>query len=181
VNAVQVTLQPDSESGIIVAVDLSEAINTAFLETRNAAVTTTATARDAVTRALECGRLLNRQKASLARGAWQTWLAEHCPEISAPTARRYMSLARSHVSVIEDTAGLRKAYLATGILSETPRIRPAPDANTPAVTFVRGLDDFRRWYHRRTEELPLDRWTPEARRLLRNELVWFKKLYDRLA
>ncbi len=27
-------------------------------------------------------------------------------------------------------------------------------------------------------DLPLAKWTPEARRLLRNELTWFKKLHD---
>jgi hypothetical protein len=28
---------------------------------------------------------------------------------------------------------------------------------------------------------PMTKWTPEARRLLRQELTWFKNLYDDLA
>ncbi len=93
-----------------------------------------------------------------------------------------MRLAKqSHGGVLENAAGLRQAYLATGVLPESPRTRGAPHANDPTVSFVRGLDHFRRWFHQRTDELPLDKWTPEARRLLRNELMWFKKLHDSLA
>jgi len=164
------------------ALNLASQINAAFAEAHaNAAVATT-NARLAVSRALECGELLNRQKESLAHGEWQLWLAEHCPNVSGATARRYMRLAkRSHDHSLEDAGGLRQAYLATGVLPESPRTRREPNANTPTVTFVRGLDLFRRWFHQRTDELPLEQWTPDARRILRNELTWFKKLYDRLA
>lgn len=49
------------------------------------------------------------------------------------------------------------------------------------IQFTKGLDQFRRWYHRRTDDTPVAKWTPEARRLLRQELTWFKNLYDDLA
>lgn len=168
---------PDS-----LVVDLSAEINAAFAEARTTAAAATTNAKQAVACALECGRLLNRQKESLPHGEWQPWLAAHCPDISAPTARRYMRLAkRSHDHSLDDAVGLRQAYLATGVLPESPRTRREPDANDPTVSFVRGLDQFRRWFHRRTDEQPLEKWTPEARRLLRNELTWFKKLYERLS
>ncbi len=163
------------------AIDLSAEINAAFASARTHAAAATASANDAVTRALECGRLLNQQKAAMPHGAWQPWLATHCPEICAATARRYMLLAkRARERFLDDGAGLRQAYLATGVLPAAPRASREPDVNTPTVTFVRGLDQFRRWFNRRTDECPLDQWTPDARRLLRNELAWFKKLYDRL-
>jgi hypothetical protein len=171
-------MTPDST----LALNLAPEINAAFSEASATAATATLNARQAVARALECGRLLNLQKDALPHGAWQDWLAAHCPVISAPTARRYMRLAKqSHEGVLENAAGLRQAYLATGVLPESTRTRREPNANDPTVSFVRGLDHFRRWFHQRTDELPLDRWTPEARRLLRNELTWFKKLHDRLA
>jgi hypothetical protein len=66
-------------------------------------------------------------------------------------------------------------------LPDCPRQRREPDANTPTVTYVRGLDQFRRWFHQRIEEEPLSKWSPQARHLLRNELAWFKKLHDDLA
>ena len=164
------------------AVNLAAEINAAFADARTKAAAATTDARQAVTRALECGRLLNRQKETLAHGAWQPWLAAHCPDISFPTARRYMKLSKhSHETLLADAAGLRQAYLATGVLPDTPRHRPAPDADTPTVGFVRGLDLFRRWFNTRIEQEPLARWTPEARRLLRNELIWFAQLHDRLA
>lgn len=163
-------------------VDLSAQINAAFHDARATAATATTSAKQAVVRALECGRLLNLQKDALPHGEWQPWLAKNCPAISAPTARRYMRLAkRSQAHSLEDVAGLRQAYLATGVLPDSARTRREPGANAPTVSFVRGLDQFRRWFNRRTDDLPLARWTPEARRLLRQELAWFKKLHDDLA
>ena len=164
-------------------IDLSASINAAFATARSAADSATNEARAAITAAVQCGDLLTRQKASVPHGTWLDWLAAYCPAISAETARRYMRLSkRSQVTDLTDATSLRQAYLATGVLPEPPpRDSNTPDANAPLVTFTRGLDQFRRWYHRRTDELPVAKWTPDARRLLRNELVWFKKLHDDLA
>jgi len=166
----------------VLPMDLSFSINAAFAAARAAAGSATEHAARAVAAAVECGDLLVRQKASLPHGGWLPWLAAHCPQISAETARRYMRLAkRSRVTDLTAASSLRQAYLATGVLPDTrPRDAAAPDATAPVITFTRGLDQFRRWYHRRTDELPLAKWTPEARRLLRNELAWFKKLHDEL-
>jgi hypothetical protein len=164
------------------SLNLAPEINAAFSEASATAAAATLNARQAVARALECGRLLNLQKDALPHGTWQDWLAAHCPAISAPTARRYMKLAKhAPDTVLEDAAGLRQAYMATGVLPDSPRQRREPDANTPTVNYVRGLDQFRRWFHQRIEEEPLSKWSPQARRLLRNELAWFKKLHDDLA
>lgn len=176
------TAAPDTQ-GAMLSIDLSASINAAFATARTAADCATNEARAAITAAVQCGDLLTRQKASVPHGTWLDWLAAHCPDISAETARRYMRLSkRSQVTDLTDATSLRQAYLATGVLPEPPpRDNDNPDANAPVVTFTRGLDQFRRWFHRRTEEKPLAKWTPEARRLLRNELSWFKKLHDDLA
>jgi hypothetical protein len=164
------------------AVNLSAEINAAFLDANGKAVKATETARQAVTRALECGHLLNRQKAAIGHGRWQQWLAVNCPSIAFPTARRYMKLARRvGAAGVSDAAGLRQAYLATGVLTAGPRDHKAPGAECPTVSYVRGLDQFRRWFHRRIAEVPVEHWTPEARRMLRNDLAWFKRLHDQLA
>ena len=176
-------LGPLPSAALPLCIDLSASINAAFTTARTAADSATNEARAAITAAVQCGDLLTRQKASVPHGTWLDWLAAHCPDISAETARRYMRLSkRSQVPDLTDATSLRQAYLATGVLPEPPPSDDdtTPDANAPLVTFTRGLDQFRRWFHRRTEEKPLAKWTPEARRLLRNELAWFKKLYDDL-
>ena len=179
-------LPPDNATsapqGALLNFDLSASINAAYLAARAAADNATDQARAAITSAVECGNLLLRQKASLPHGAWLPWLAQYCPDISAETARRYMRLSkRSQVTDLTDATSLRQAYLATGVLPEPPpRDNDTPDANTPLVTFTRGLDQFPRWFHRRTEDKPLPKWTPEARRLLRKELTWFVNLHSEL-
>jgi hypothetical protein len=172
------TTPPDPSA----AVNLSAEINAAFHEAHSMAGSATLTARQAVTRALECGHLLNRQKAAIGHGRWQQWLAANCPAISLPTTRRYMMLARrAGTAGLTDAKGLRQAYLATGVFTTPPHRRRSPGATSPTVCFVRGLDQFRRWFHRRTTELPLDRWTPEARRSLSHELKWFARLHAQLS
>jgi hypothetical protein len=86
---------------------------------------------------------------------------------------------RSHLTALQDATSLQQAYLATGVLPESPRERN-PSPNDPTVTFTRGLDQFRRWFNRRTEELPLEKWSPESKRILRNELAWFERLHREL-
>ena len=182
-SAIALEVLPPATPGALLSIDLSASINAAFATARSAADSATDQARAAITAAVQCGDLLTRQKASIPHGAWLAWLADHCPAISAETARRYMRLAkRSQETDLTDAASLRQAYLATGVLPEPPAPSASlPDAETPVITFTRGLDQFRRWYHRRTDEKPLEQWTPEARRLLRNELAWFVKLHGDLA
>jgi hypothetical protein len=173
----------DHDGGNVLSIDLSAAINAAHATATTVANQVSDKARQAIAAAIECGELLNRQKGSLSFGGWLPWLAIHCPEISVATARRYMRLSkRSGLIDLTNSANLHQAYFATGILSE-PASREAaqPDANTPVIKFTKGLDQFRRWYHRRTDDTPVAKWTPEARRLLRQELTWFKNLYDDLA
>jgi hypothetical protein len=164
-----------------VAVNLSAAINVAFDEARVLATNARADARQAVVRALECGRLLSAQKAALTHGGWLPWLAVYCPGISPGTAQRYMRLAKRHgVAGIMDATGLRQAYLVTGVLPESRRTRSEIDPKTPTISFTRGLDIFRRWLNQRTRELPVERWTPDARWAVRHEIAWIKRLYDQL-
>lgn len=174
---------PAPSLGSVVSINLAVPIKIAFAAAHQSAQSATDHARNAITNAVDCGQLLARQKASLPHGAWLEWLAQHCPEIAAETARRYMRLAkRSQETDLTDAVSLRQAYLATGVLPQpAARGDETPSVDAPIITFTRGLDLFRRWYHRRTDELPLEKWTPRARQILRNELTWFKKLHDQLA
>ena len=164
-----------------VPLNLAGSINAAYAQAGAQATDAKQNARIAVERALECGQLMTRQKRALPHGAWQTWLATNCPTISAPTARRYMMLARrAPHSELTAAGGLRQAYLATGVLTVSKKSRQKQSATTPIVTFTRGLDQFRRWYHTRTENNPISKWSAQSRRLLQTELSWFKKLHDDL-
>jgi len=83
------------------------------------------------------------------------------------------------VSLLKDASSIRQAYIATGILPEPPKRELVKEETpeTPTVTFIRPLDRFRCWYNRRTEELPLKQWTPQMKRIMRNELRWFALRY----
>lgn len=161
--------------------DLSVEINVAATAVSDIAQEIRRDVRELVRRVVVCGELLIRQRAALPHGTWQVWLREKCPDISESTARRYMRLARAQgMTASCQVRSLRHAYLLTGVLPQARRPR-TPQPHAPRITFTRGLDEFRRWFHRRTDDRPLKLWSPRARMALRNELRWFKNLFDELS
>lgn len=165
-----------------IQINLTEQIREAFQDANRLATNARGVASEAVAKAIHCGQLLLQQKESLGHGSWLQWLDANVPEISEWTARRYMALAkRAHVSDLNDTATVRQAYLATGILPSPAATEAGPpDPNKPWVRYVRFLDGFRLWFNRRVDTDPLDTWPENARRVLKNELRWFAELYERL-
>lgn len=135
----------------------------------------------AVSKAMECGQLLLQQKQSIGHGSWLGWIDTNLPEITDRTARRYMALAkRTHVSDLNDSATVRQAYLATGILPMPVEKSNKPDPNKGWVKYVRFIDGFRLWFNKRMEDDPLETWPENARRILKNDLRWIAELYQRL-
>jgi hypothetical protein len=166
----------------VLQINLAPQIRAAFNESNRLATEAKGIASEAVAKAIECGQLLIQQKESLGHGSWLDWLTANIPEITDRTARRYMALAkRTHVSDLNDTATVRQAYLATGIIP-APEEKPAtsPDPNKPWVRFTRFLDGFRLWFNKRIDDDPLATWPEDSRRVLKNELKWFAELYARL-
>ena len=163
-------------------INLASQIREAYQNANSLATDAKTIAADAISKAIECGRLLIQQKESLGHGSWLEWLDANVPEISDRTARKYMVLAkRNHGSDLNDAASLRQAYIATGIIpSPEEKVPTPPDPNKPWVKFTRFLDGFRLWFNKRIDEDPLESWPEDARRILKNELRWFAELYARL-
>ncbi len=163
-------------------INLALQIREAYQSANQIAGDARAVAAEAISKALECGQLLIQQKEAIGHGSWLQWLDENVPEISDRTARKYMALAkRNHGSDLNDSASLRQAYLATGIIPAPEEKSPTPpDPNKPWVRFTRFLDGFRLWYNKRMDEDPVDSWPEDSRRVLKNELRWFADLYERL-
>lgn len=163
------------------ALNLSMAIKLCHAESCAAIACAHKTGQTAIVKAIECGRLLVRQREGVPSGEWRAWLRENCPEISRETVRCYMRCARnSHMIDLTCVTTLRQAYQLVGVfLPAVEDRRPGPEK--PTVEFVRSLDQFRVWFNRRTRSRPIHRWSPEARRHLRNELTWFRNLHDQLS
>lgn len=163
-------------------INLAEQIRKAFRDANRIAADARTVASEAVAKAIQCGQLLLEQKAALGHGSWLEWLDANVPEIGDRTARKYMALAkRNYDSDLTDSASLRQAYLATGIIPAPEEKAPSPpDPNKPWVRFTRYLDGFRLWFNRRVEDDPLESWPEDSRRVLKNELRWFADLYEHL-
>lgn len=159
--------------------NLADQINRSYAESVTLADIAQTHINAALEKVIECGQLLKQQKDSLKHGGWIEWLRANCPDIHERTAQRYMKLANTtHVSFLQDASTVRQAYIAAGIMPEPEKPQPKEiTPETPTITFVRPLDRFRLWYNRRTMETPLPEWTPQMKRILRNELRWFAQRY----
>lgn len=102
------------------------------------------------------------------------------PPRGCRSMRVRVACRRARILSLEAKKPTVAASSASGPVAGKRRRYPAQSAN-PTVVYVRGLDLFRAWFRRRTRRHPVDQWTPDARRLLRKELAWFKALHDLLA
>ena len=119
-----------TDGGIVLSINLAVAINAAFTTAQTLAGSAREKAQHAIVAAIDCGRLLERQKGILPHGAWTDWLAVNCPEISARTAQRYIRLSKTtHVSFfwsLAPKAGGREA--AAGPITQRGRaLQPGRD------------------------------------------------------
>ncbi len=162
--------------------DFADQINRVHAEAMALAAEAKAHIAGAVQKALECGQLMLQQKEALGKGGegWIDWLATNCPGITEQAARRCMQLAKQAPSLENpgaDPVILRQAYLATGLLSESPKAERPPDSARGWVRFVKPLDQFRLWFNTRREQQAMEDWGEDALRILSNELQWFVNLH----
>ena len=74
---------------------------------------------------------------------------------------------------------LRQAYIATGILPETPKQDPE-DKIEPLVVHVRHIDFVVKWYHDTVENKPAKDWKFIEREALINDLTPLMEIYNEL-
>jgi hypothetical protein len=145
-------------------------------------------AEEALSAALECGRLLISQKKSVGHGNWLSWVDDNC-NFTEETARKYMIITKKFLDNSNSNHGwnltdanpknLRQAYIATGILPDIPK----PDNGeklSPSVVHVRHIDALVLWYRKTVEIKPASLWKPIAREALINDLAPLMEIYNEL-
>lgn len=156
--------------------------------------------------AIECGKLLIEQKAKVGHGNWEKWCRDNLI-FDIRTAQRYMGLFRKtreienstnsetlndssvspkttqnqNVSFLEiaKPKNIRQAYIATGILPETPKPDPE-DKIEPLVVHVRHIDFIVKWYRDTVENKPAKDWKFIEREALINDLTPLMEIYNEL-
>ena len=161
--------------------------------------------------ALECGKLLIKRKTELGHGNWENWCETNlkfsietakrymrlyrksCDEIDDTSNRSQ----NESVTVLENTnpqqsesvsfvenakpKTLRQAYIATGILAESPKAVQNPeDKITPLVVHVKHIDTVVLWYRKTVEQNPAKNWKWIERESLINDLTPLMEIYNEL-
>lgn len=149
-------------------------------------------AEQAISRAIECGRLLAIQKKATKHGDWANWIDENC-NFKKSTAYHYIALHKrisqessyienfQHVGslVSENPKTLRQAYIATGILSE-PAKANTPHKDDSTVSYIRHIDFIVSWYKDLTEVKSVNDWSPVERQAVLNDLAPLMEIYKAL-
>ena len=102
-------------------------------------------------------------------------------ELSPPRGCRSARTREKLRTAARPTPTARKLSVLPEVRMRRRRNRYPDRSADPTVVFLRGLDLFRRWFGARCRKLPLRRWSPEARTILRTELAWFARLHAELS
>lgn len=173
-------------------------INELHKEAERLATSAKEHAHNAIAIAVQCGNLLIECKKSIGHGNWLGWVDGHL-EFCERTARRYMALSRrtneleeyeasanessnrTRVSDLERIKAktLRQAYIATGILPETPKFE-VEKLSGPKFPHVKHIDYVVLWYREVVETNPAKNWTARQRDVLINDLAPLMEIYNEL-
>lgn len=109
------------EKEVVKLSSLADNINSEFRSANTLAREAENSGVSAVKSAIRAGAYLTKAR-GICKGGFEKWLLDNCPEIKLRTAQRWMSLAKaSHVTGLKDAKTLRQAYLAVGIIKESPK------------------------------------------------------------
>jgi hypothetical protein len=142
------------------------------------AQTTIDASRLALLCAWTCGKLINAAKKTLGRGGFGAWRDEHLTKsgLSTRTSQRYMKLAESYRdvdSLLGDGLGLRKSYIACGILPEPekPDTKPVTEEAPKTAALLKSLTGLQKRLRQLTQsKVELQKPQITQLKLLRNEL-----------
>jgi hypothetical protein len=102
-------------------------------------------ARTAIEHARRCGELLTQAKAAVPHGQWLPWLAEHCPDIGARQAQKYMRLAGGWPAIEAAANTNPESYLTIdGALQLLAAPEQAALTRHPAASWVPPMTDDER-------------------------------------
>lgn len=149
-------------------------------------------ATKAIELTVECGKLLIAQKKNAGHGKWEEWVNTNC-EFNTVTAWRYMRLSQkigieeksSNLSHIKDLnigspKTLRQAYIATGILTEAPKLAKT-EVDDSTVSYIKHIDQIVHWYKDLIEQKPLRDWSLVERKAVINDLKPIVQIFNELS
>lgn len=151
-------------------------------------------AEQAISRAVECGRLLSIQKKITKYGEWKDWLSINC-KFKKSTAYNYIALFKKvstengnieefhHSGILVSESSpktLRQALIATGILPEPVKPESA-NSDDSTVSYITHIDKIVKWYKDLIELKELKYWSFAERKAVLNDLKPIVQIFNELS
>jgi hypothetical protein len=137
-------------------------------------------AADAMSSAVNAGNFI-AQAEQLSRGKMLAWLRDNVPDITIERAKAYLSIFRTSEARSEMVIDHRQLLLLGVIDQKISNPSDATPTKIDSPKWMGWKGNICAWFHKETAQRPIERWTPEERHEVANQLKPLVEIYERLS
>lgn len=136
-------------------------------------------AADAMSSAVNAGNFL-AQAEQLSRGKMLAWLRGNVPDITIERAKAYLSIFRTSEARSEMVIDHRQLLLLGVIDQKISNPSEVAPTKVDSPKWMGWKGNICAWFNKETAQRPVERWTPEERHEVANQLKPLVDIYERL-
>lgn len=136
-------------------------------------------AAEAMSSAVNAGNFI-AQAEQLSRGKMLAWLRDNVPDITIERAKAYLSIFRTSEARSEMVIDHRQLLLLGVIDQKISNPSDATPTKIDSPKWMGWKGNICAWFHKETAQRPVERWTPEERHEVANQLKPLVEIYERL-
>jgi hypothetical protein len=137
-------------------------------------------ASDAMISAVNAGNFI-AQAEQLSRGKMLAWLRDNVPDITIERAKAYLSIFRTSEARSEMVIDHRQLLLLGVIDQKISNPSEAAPTKIDSPKWMGWKGNICAWFNKETAQRPVERWTPEERHEVANQLKPLVEIYERLS
>ena len=136
-------------------------------------------AADAMSSAVNAGNFI-AQAEQLSRGKMLAWLRDNVPDITIERAKAYLSIFRTSEARFEMVIDHRQLLLLGVIDQKISNPSEVAPTKIDSPKWMGWKGNICAWFNKETAQRPVERWTPEERHEVANQLKPLVEIYERL-
>jgi len=137
-------------------------------------------AGEAMEAAVNAGNFI-AQAEQLSRGKMLAWLRDNVPDITIDRAKAYLSIFRTSEARSEMVIDHRQLLLLGVIDQKISNPSEVTPSKVDAPKWMGWKGNICAWFNKETAQRPVERWTPEERHEVANQLKPLVEIYERLS
>lgn len=140
---------------------------------------TKASAQDALSAAVQCGRHID-QVEGMTKGKLLAWLRDNVPGLTPERAKAYLSLFHVHQEREAHAIDHRQLILLGVVEKAEAQATQRTAPQIGAGKWVGWIGNVRGWFTKTTRERPLSDWTSDERQAVKDQIKPLIDIYNQL-